>query len=105
MLLCVIYARTSYCCSGRIVYQGDEYKEEGLKITDVQAENFLRHVGISYSRPMGQYFRKAGEINVTYTISTPWLAPMTEIARVRRVIVKEVDSCTYAGPGKCQNGM
>ena len=73
--------------------QGDFYKEHAVDIVDENAEEYLRSLRISYSKPLppGCLF-EMGEFHVNYTVATPWTS--YQFVRVtRRVIVDDIDEC------------
>ncbi|CAM9654242.1 unnamed protein product, partial [Phaeothamnion confervicola] len=77
--------------------QGDAYEELGVNVVDENEEDNERTVKITYSDPFGSYFVKTGEYSVVYSIETPWL-PVKSVHKTRRIVVSDVDECTYDGP-------
>jgi hypothetical protein len=74
--------------------QGDVYKEFAVDIADENAEEYLRSLKITYSRPIPHgCLTSVGEFHVNYTVATPWTTP--PFVRVTRlVVVDDVDECT-----------
>eukprot|EP00602_Paraphysomonas_sp_CaronLab_P007154 CAMPEP_0185032850 /NCGR_PEP_ID=MMETSP1103-20130426/21335_1 /TAXON_ID=36769 /ORGANISM="Paraphysomonas bandaiensis, Strain Caron Lab Isolate" /LENGTH=725 /DNA_ID=CAMNT_0027568907 /DNA_START=27 /DNA_END=2204 /DNA_ORIENTATION=+ len=77
--------------------QGDSYEEHGLRVSDSQPDIFMRRVSIHYSMPFGAYFTDPGVHYVYYTIQTPWMEKTANITKTRKVIVSDIDECTYTG--------
>ena len=73
--------------------QGDSYKEHAVDIDDDNAEEYLRSLKISYSRPLPPgCLATMGQFHVNYTVSTPWTNP--PYARVTRTVtVDNIDEC------------
>lgn len=74
--------------------QGDMYKEYAVDIMDENAEEYLRSLRISYSKPLPPgCLTKIGEFHVNYTVATPWTSP-PYVRVTRRVTIDDIDECT-----------
>eukprot|EP00574_Skeletonema_japonicum_P002779 CAMPEP_0201713990 /NCGR_PEP_ID=MMETSP0593-20130828/634_1 /ASSEMBLY_ACC=CAM_ASM_000672 /TAXON_ID=267983 /ORGANISM="Skeletonema japonicum, Strain CCMP2506" /LENGTH=983 /DNA_ID=CAMNT_0048203211 /DNA_START=52 /DNA_END=3003 /DNA_ORIENTATION=- len=73
--------------------QGDRYEEYGVDVIDDNAEEYLRSLKITYSRPLPQgCLLDMGEFYVNYTVATPWTTP--EFVRAKRtVVIQNVNEC------------
>jgi len=73
--------------------QGDRYEEYGVDVIDDNAEEYLRSLKITYSRPLPQgCLLDMGEFYVNYTVATPWTSP--EFVRAKRtVVIQNVNEC------------
>lgn len=73
--------------------QGDRYEEFGVDVIDDNAEEYLRSLKITYSRPLPQgCLLDMGEFHVNYTVATPWTSP--EYVRAKRtVVIQNVNEC------------
>jgi hypothetical protein len=74
--------------------QGDFYKEYAVDIIDENAEEYLRSLRITYSKPLPPgCIVQMGDFHVNYTVATPWTS--YQFVRVtRHVIVEDIDECT-----------
>lgn len=73
--------------------QGDEYREYMVDIVDDNAEDYLRSLKVSYSRPLPPgCLTEVGEFHVNYTIAMPW-AKVPFVRETRRVIIEDIDEC------------
>ena len=77
--------------------QGDRYEEYGVDVIDDNAEEYLRSLKITYSRPLPQgCLLEMGAFTVNYTVATPWTVP--NFARTTRtVVIDNVDECEVSG--------
>lgn len=74
--------------------QGDVYKEYAVDIVDDNAEEYLRSLRISYSKPLPPgCLTKIGEFHVNYTVATPWTSP-PYVRVTRKVIIDDINECT-----------
>lgn len=73
--------------------QGGRYEEYGVDVTDDNAEEYLRSLKITYSRPLPQgCLLDMGEFYVNYTVATPWTTP--DFVRAKRtVVIDNVNEC------------
>lgn len=73
--------------------QGDRYEEYGVDVIDDNAEEYLRSLKITYSRPLPQgCLLDMGEFYVDYTVATPWTTP--DFVRAKRtVIIQNLNEC------------
>ena len=73
--------------------QGDKYVEYGVDVDDKNAEEYLRSLKMTYSRPLPQgCLLEMGEFYVNYTVATPWTHP--EFVRAKRtVVIENVNEC------------
>ena len=73
--------------------QGHRYEEHGVDVIDDNAEEYLRSLKITYSRPLPQgCLLDMGEFYVNYTVATPWTTP--EFVRAKRtVVIENVNEC------------
>lgn len=73
--------------------QGDEYREHMVDIVDDNAEDYLRSLKVSYSRPLPPgCLTHVGEFHVNYTVAMPWAKdPFVRVTR--RVIIEDIDEC------------
>jgi hypothetical protein len=73
--------------------QGDMYKEYAVDIMDENAEEYLRSLRISYSKPLPPgCLTKIGEFHVNYTVATPWTSP-PYVRVTRKVTIDDIDEC------------
>jgi hypothetical protein len=78
--------------------QGDDYREYMVDIIDENAEDYLRSLKISYSKPLPPgCLTEVGEFHVNYTVATPWTTP-SFVRVTRRVIIEDIDECTLNKP-------
>ncbi|KAL3806826.1 hypothetical protein ACHAXA_003298 [Cyclostephanos tholiformis] len=77
--------------------QGDRYEEYGVDVIDDNAEEYLRSLKITYSRPLPQgCLLEMGAFTVNYTVATPWTVP--NFARTTRtVVIDNIDECEGSG--------
>jgi hypothetical protein len=74
--------------------QGDEYREYMVDIVDDNAEDYLRSLKVTYSRPLPPGCLMAvGEFHVNYTVAMPWVTP-PYVRVTRRVIIEDIDECS-----------
>jgi len=74
--------------------QGDVYKEYAVEIVDENAEEYLRSLRITYSKPLPPgCLSQIGEFHVNYTVATPWTSP-PYVRVTRRVVIEDIDECT-----------
>ena len=74
--------------------QGDVYKEYAVDIIDENAEDYLRSLRISYSKPLPPgCLTSMGEFHVNYTVATPWTSP-PYVRVTRKVVIDDIDECT-----------
>jgi len=73
--------------------QGDSYKEYAVDVVDDNAEDYLRSLKITYSRPLPPgCLAEIGFFHVNYTVAMPWASP--PYARVtRNVVIEDIDEC------------
>jgi len=73
--------------------QGDRYEEYGVDVVDDNAEEYLRSLKMSYSRPLPQgCLSEMGQFYVNYTVATPWTTPEFVSAK-RTVVIDNVNEC------------
>lgn len=73
--------------------QGDNYQEYMVDIIDENAEDYLRSLKISYSRPLPNgCLTEVGEFHVNYTVAMPWTTP-PYVRTTRRVVIDDIDEC------------
>eukprot|EP00547_Thalassionema_nitzschioides_P013779 CAMPEP_0194246210 /NCGR_PEP_ID=MMETSP0158-20130606/14660_1 /TAXON_ID=33649 /ORGANISM="Thalassionema nitzschioides, Strain L26-B" /LENGTH=920 /DNA_ID=CAMNT_0038982061 /DNA_START=43 /DNA_END=2805 /DNA_ORIENTATION=- len=74
--------------------QGDFYKEFAVDIIDENAEEYLRSLRITYSKPLPPgCMESIGSFHVNYTVATPWTS--YQFVRVtRNVEVTDIDECS-----------
>lgn len=74
--------------------QGDFYKEHAVDIIDENAEEYLRSLRITYSKPLPPgCMASIGSFHVNYTVATPWTS--YQFVRVtRQVEVTDIDECS-----------
>ena len=74
--------------------QGDEYREYMVDIIDDNAEDYLRSLKVSYSKPLPPgCLTDVGSFHVNYTIAMPWTDP--PFARLQRnVVIDDIDECS-----------
>lgn len=73
--------------------QGDEYREYMVDIVDDNAEDYLRSLKVSYSKPLPPgCLTQIGEFTVKYTVAMPW-AKVPYVSETRRVIIEDIDEC------------
>lgn len=83
--------------------QGDEYREYMVDIIDENAEDYLRSLKISYSRPLPTgCLTQVGEFHVNYTVAMPWADP-PYIRIQRRVVIDDIDECKIRDSSKFQH--
>jgi len=74
--------------------QGDMYKEYAVDVLDENAEDYLRSLRITYSKPLPHgCLTTIGEFHVNYTVATPWTSP-PYVRVTRRVIIEDIDECS-----------
>jgi hypothetical protein len=74
--------------------QGDEYREHMVDIVDENAEDYLRSLKITYSRPLPPgCLTSVGEFHVNYTVAMPWANP-PYVRVTRRVVIEDIDECS-----------
>ena len=74
--------------------QGDEYREYMVDIVDDNAEDYLRSLKVTYSRPLPPGCLTAiGEFHVNYTVAMPWATP-PYVRVTRRVLIDNIDECS-----------
>ncbi|CAJ1962401.1 unnamed protein product [Cylindrotheca closterium] len=74
--------------------QGDVYQEYMVDILDENAEDYLRSLKISYSRPLPTgCLTHVGEFHVNYTVAMPWATP-PYVRTTRRVVIDDIDECS-----------
>jgi hypothetical protein len=74
--------------------QGDEYREFMVDIVDDNAEDYLRSLKVTYSRPLPPgCLTSVGEFHVNYTVAMPWVNP-PYVRITRRVIIEDIDECS-----------
>mmetsp|Transcript_1633 Transcript_1633/g.2319 ORF Transcript_1633/g.2319 Transcript_1633/m.2319 type:complete len:950 (+) Transcript_1633:57-2906(+) len=74
--------------------QGDIYKEYAVQIIDDNAEDYLRSLKITYSRPLPPgCLTQMGSFHVNYTVATPWTSP-PYVRVTRNVIISDIDECS-----------
>ena len=74
--------------------QGDNYKEYAVDIIDDNAEDYLRSLKITYSRPLPPgCLAHIGSFHVNYTVATPWTTP-PYVRVTRNVVIEDIDECT-----------
>lgn len=74
--------------------QGDLYKEYAVDVLDENAEDYLRSLRISYSKPLPYgCLTTIGEFHVNYTVATPWTSP-PYVRVTRRVTIHDIDECS-----------
>lgn len=74
--------------------QGDVYKEYAVDIIDENAEEYLRSLKITYSRPLPPgCLVKIGRFHVNYTVATPWTSP-PYVRVTRTVVIEDIDECS-----------
>jgi hypothetical protein len=74
--------------------QGDEYREFMVDIVDDNAEDYLRSLKVTYSRPLPPgCLTSIGEFHVNYTVAMPWTTP-PYVRVTRRVVIEDIDECT-----------
>ncbi len=74
--------------------QGDTYKESAVDIIDENAEDYLRSLKITYSRPLPHgCLSKTGSFHVNYTVATPWTSP-PYVRITRNVVIDDIDECS-----------
>ncbi|KAG7362854.1 calcium-binding EGF domain containing protein [Nitzschia inconspicua] len=74
--------------------QGDEYREYMVDIVDDNAEDYLRSLKVTYSRPLPPgCLTNIGEFHVNYTVAMPWANP-TYVRVTRRVVIEDIDECS-----------
>lgn len=74
--------------------QGDVYQEYMVDIIDENAEDYLRSLKISYSRPLPTgCLTRVGEFHVNYTVAMPWATP-PYVRTTRRVVIDDIDECS-----------
>lgn len=74
--------------------QGDTYKEYAIDIIDENAEDYMRSLKITYSRPLPSgCLSQMGSFHVNYTVATPWTSP-SFVRVTREVIIEDIDECT-----------
>jgi len=80
--------------------QGDEYREHMVDIVDDNAEDYLRSLKISYSRPLPPgCLTEVGEFHVNYTVAMPWANP--PYVRIQRtVVIEDIDECKISANAK-----
>lgn len=77
--------------------QGARYEEYGVDVIDDNAEEYLRSLKITYSRPLPQgCLLDMGTFTVNYTVATPWTTP-NFVRATRTVIIDNVDECQLSG--------
>lgn len=73
--------------------QGDTYHEYAVEILDDNAEEYLRSLQISYSRPLPHgCLTDIGEFTVNYTVAMPWATP-PYVRIQRRVLIEDINEC------------
>ncbi|KAL7539216.1 hypothetical protein ACHAXR_009110 [Thalassiosira sp. AJA248-18] len=79
--------------------QGDKYEEYGVDVIDDNAEEYLRSLKITYSRPLPQgCLLEMGQFTVSYTVAMPWTTP--EFVRSKRtVVIDNVNECMVTKSG------
>ena len=83
--------------------QGDEYREYMVDIIDENAEDYLRSLKISYSRPLPTgCLTQVGEFHVNYTVAMPWANP-PYVRIIRRVVIDDIDECRIRDISKFQH--
>ena len=83
--------------------QGDEYREYMVDIVDENAEDYLRSLKVSYSKPLPTgCLTQVGEFHVNYTIAMPW-AKDPFVRETRRVIIDDIDECKLDVSAYLQN--
>lgn len=76
------------------IKQGDEYREHMVDIVDENAEDYLRSLKITYSRPLPPgCLTSVGEFHVNYTVALPWANP-PYVRVTRRVVIEDIDECS-----------
>lgn len=74
--------------------QGDDYREYMVDIVDENAEDYLRNLKITYSRPLPPgCLTSVGEFHVNYTVAMPWANP-PYVRVTRRVVIDDIDECS-----------
>jgi hypothetical protein len=74
--------------------QGDEYREFMVDIVDDNAEDYLRSLKVTYSRPLPPgCLTSIGEFHVNYTVAMPWATP-PYVRVTRRVVIEDIDECS-----------
>jgi hypothetical protein len=74
--------------------QGDVYHEYAVEIQDENAEEYMRSLKITYSRPIPHgCFTQMGTFHVNYTIATPWTTPPF-VQVTRNVVIDDIDECS-----------
>lgn len=83
--------------------QGDIYQEYMVDIIDENAEDYLRSLKISYSRPLPMgCLTTVGEFHVNYTVAMPWATP-PYVRITRRVVIDDIDECAIKDISKFQH--
>jgi len=83
--------------------QGARYEEYGVDVIDDNAEEYLRSLKITYSRPLPQgCLLDMGTFTVNYTVATPWTTP-NFVRATRTVVIDNVDECQLSGEKQNRN--
>jgi hypothetical protein len=74
-----------------------------VDIIDENAEDYLRSLKISYSRPLPTgCLTQVGEFHVNYTVAMPW-ATTPYVRITRRVVIEDIDECAIKDISKFQH--
>ena len=74
--------------------QGDEYREHMVDIVDDNAEDYLRSLKVTYSKPLPPgCLTGVGEFHVNYTVAMPWANP-PYVRITRQVIIEDINECS-----------
>lgn len=86
-----------------ILHQGDAYIEQGITLAP-EVKGFIESEGksaptVSYEyseigMAFSDYLANVGSFDVEYTVAAPWFG---NVKLTRKVIVQDVDECTYSG--------
>jgi len=73
--------------------QGDTYREYAVDVIDENAEDYLRSLKITYSRPLPPAcLENIGSFHVNYTVATPWTSP-PYVSVTRNVVIEDINEC------------